>query len=155
MAKCPHKNKLEMKLKCVAQIVFAIPLVARQSLWSSRYAKAIDVANSVWLLMAFDRETAALLRRSNDDAMMGGAIFGFPRIRAEATVIGMGRELSARGPKPSTELPRGMSRNPTSLVGSIASIGVAAECNGRIGLESTCVHRRRTISSPPRGNFSG
>jgi len=63
-----------MKVKFLKAIVLAIPLFVRGkktlSFWSSRYAKAVDVANGVWLFMAFDRETAALIRRSNDEAIM-------------------------------------------------------------------------------------
>src|SRR5271167_289736 len=63
-----------MKLKCLKTIVLAIPLFVRGKtilrFWSSRYAKAVDLVSGVWLLMAFDRETAALIRRSNDDTVM-------------------------------------------------------------------------------------
>jgi len=60
---------------------FARSLLARGSTTlkaaSSRLINSVSVASNVWFLIAFDRETAALIRQSSgteDDAHADGAI---------------------------------------------------------------------------------
>jgi hypothetical protein len=45
------------------------------SIWSSRCLTAMNRAHNLWLSLALGRETAALIRRSNDDAAISDVDF--------------------------------------------------------------------------------